>query len=170
VVQGIRPGVLSDVRGLVRLHEGCSDQTVLRRYLSPLPVLSPRLAARLLMPPGGFSVVAERRGGLVGIVSIAPDGEGVGEVGALVADAWQRQGIGTQLLMAATRRASESFGELFLVAHPSNGAVMPMVHAAGLRALVRQRDGLLQVRVPLGGRAHQGEAGHSDGRVPMAPR
>jgi GNAT superfamily N-acetyltransferase len=167
---GIRPGVLSDVRELVRMHEGCSDQTVLRRYLSPLPVLSPRLAARLLVPPGGFSVVAERQGRLAGIVSVAPDGEGVGEVGALVADAWQRQGIGTQLLIAAAREASQIFDELALVAHPSNRAVMPMVHAAGLRARVRHQNGLLQIWVPLVSRSRPDPASRSGGVFPPGRR
>jgi GNAT superfamily N-acetyltransferase len=150
---GIRPGGLGDVRGLVRMHEGCSDQTVLRRYLTPLPVLSPRLAARLLTPPGGFSLVAERRGEIAGIVTVAPDGDGVAEAGALVADAWQRQGIGTELLIAAARQASQHFDDLTLRVHPSNPAVLPTVNAAGLRARVRHHEGLVQIVVPLVGRS-----------------
>jgi GNAT superfamily N-acetyltransferase len=151
MAQGIRPGGFGDVRGLVRMHAGCSEQTIMRRYLTPRPVLTPGLAATQLTPPGGFSVVAERHGEIVGIVTVAPDGEGVAEAGALVADAWQRQGIGTELLIAAARQAGQLFADLTLVVHPSNPAVLPTLHAAGLRARVRQRAGLMQITVPLVG-------------------
>lgn len=156
--QGIRFGALSDVRALIRMHAACSDETVLRRYLAPLPVLAPRLASRLLAPPGGFSMVAERAGELAGIISVAPDaadGEApdAADVGALVVDAWQRQGIGTELLVAAVREASRTFREIALTTHPANRAVLPTVHAAGLRARVRHHDGLVQIVVPLAGLA-----------------
>jgi GNAT superfamily N-acetyltransferase len=151
MVQGIRPGLLSDVRALIRMHAACSDETVLRRYLAPLPVLTPRFASRLLAPPGGFSIVAERRGELAGIVTVAPESSQAADAGALVVDGWQRQGIGTQLLIAAAREAGRRFQELSLTTHPGNRAVLPTVHAAGLRARVRQRDGLVQIAVPLVG-------------------
>ena len=153
--QGIRLGALSDVRALIRMHAACSDETVLRRYLAPLPVLAPRLASRLLAPPGGFSMVAERHGELAGIISVAPDPAGespdAADVGALVVDAWQRHGIGTQLLVTAVREASRTFREIALTTHPANRAVLPTVHAAGLRARVRHHDGLVQIVVPLAG-------------------
>ncbi len=130
------------------MHAACSPETVLRRYFAPMPDLSPRLAARLLSPTGGFSLVAERGSELAGIVTVAPDADGVGDVGVLVADAWQRQGIGTSLLCAAVAEA-EGFTDLLLTAHPANRAVLPTVHAAGLRAHVSRVDGLVEIAVPL---------------------
>jgi GNAT superfamily N-acetyltransferase len=155
---GLRPGNLSDVRALVRLHESCSDETIVRRYLSPLPTLTTRLATRLLCPPGGFSVVAEQDQGIIGIatVSPAPDqaaglGMQVADLGMLVADQFQRRGIGTALLVAAARQASHTFEEFALTIHACNAGVLHTVYSAGLRARVRNRNGTLTVTVPLTG-------------------
>ena len=191
----IRPGTLHDVRGLIRMHEQCSPLSVTRRYLSPLPVLGSRLAARLLCPPGGFSLVAERDRGIVAVTTVAPydeDADGPpgppnsggssvltapvrADIGQLVVDSWQRRGLGTALLLAASREAAgRGFQELVLTVHPDNPAVLPMVHATGLRARIGTRDGLTQVTVGLGhlararvghlasGSAHRpGEAGRT---------
>jgi GNAT superfamily N-acetyltransferase len=148
----IRVGTSSDVRALIRMHADCSTTTIERRYLSALPVLSARFAARLLCPVGGFSLVTER--GLVAIATVAPDvhdgNQGIAEVGQLVADRYQRQGIGTAMLAAASREASRrGFAALVLAVHPDNRAVLPMVNAAGLRARISTRDGLTRVLIPL---------------------
>ena len=59
---------------------------------------------------------------------------GRADVGLLVADEFQGQGIGTALLLAAAREAARrDFAELVLTVHPDNPAVLPMVHATGLR-------------------------------------
>jgi RimJ/RimL family protein N-acetyltransferase len=148
----VRTGTLNDVRALVRMHAECSPATIERRYLSPMPVLGPRLAARLLCPPHGFSLVSVREQDIVAITTVAPFDEDptTAEVGQLVADRWQRQGIGTALLLAATREAVRmSFRQLVLTVHPDNRAVLNMVNAAGLRARVTTRDGLTQVLISL---------------------
>jgi GNAT superfamily N-acetyltransferase len=150
----IRVGTSSDVRALIRMHADCSTTTIERRYLSALPVLSARFAARLLCPVGGFSLVTERDHRLVAIATVAPDvhdgDQGIAEVGQLVADRYQRQGIGTAMLAAASREASRrGFAALVLAVHPDNRAVLPMVNAAGLRARISTRDGLTRVLIPL---------------------
>jgi GNAT superfamily N-acetyltransferase len=165
---GIRPGTANDVRALIRMHEQCSQRTVTRRYLSPLPVLGSRLATRLLLPRDGFSLVDERDGELVAVTTVAPycdprprltstrsAGGPVAnraDVGLLVADEFQGQGIGTALLLAAAREAARrDFAELVLTVHPDNPAVLPMVHATGLRARIGTRDGLTQIAITLRG-------------------
>jgi L-amino acid N-acyltransferase YncA len=148
----VRAGTLSDVRALVRMHAECSPATVEKRYLSPMPVLGARLAARLLCPVDGFSLVSERGQDIVGITTVAPydDEPTMAEVGQLVADRCQRQGIGTALLLAATRDATRrAFHQLVLTVHPDNRAVLNMVNAAGLRANVGTRDGLTHVTISL---------------------
>jgi ribosomal protein S18 acetylase RimI-like enzyme len=150
----IRSGTLNDVRALVRMHAECSPASVERRYMSPMPVLSSRFASRLLCPVGGFSKVAEQDHQMVGIATVAPDVDDdtarTAEVGELVVDRFQRQGIGTTLLAAAARDAStRGFTALLLSVHPDNRAVIPMVNAAGLRARVNTRDGLTRVAIPL---------------------
>jgi GNAT superfamily N-acetyltransferase len=117
-----------------------------------MPVLGPRLAARLLNPVDGFSLVAERGRELVGITTVAAyeDDTSTGEVGLLVVDHCQRQGLGTTLLTTATREATRrSLSGLLLTVHPDNRAVVAMVSAAGLRAHVSTRDGFTHVTVPL---------------------
>ncbi len=130
-----------------------------------MPDLGGRLAGRLLCPPGGFSLVAERSGVLAGIATVAPyvdadswaepprpHGPLRGDIGQLVADHVQRQGIGTALLLASAREAGRrGFEELAMTVHPDNPAVLGMVHAAGLRARVGMRDGLTQIAVTLDG-------------------
>jgi GNAT superfamily N-acetyltransferase len=148
----IRIGTLCDVRGLIRMHAECSPQTVHRRYLSPLPVLHTRFAAALLCPPDGFSLVAETDHRIVGAATVAPDDDrpGAAEVGESVLDGYQREGIGTTLLMASAREAyHRGFTALRLAVHPDNRAVLPTVRAAGLRARIGTSDGLTEVEIPL---------------------
>jgi GNAT superfamily N-acetyltransferase len=164
MTSSIRPGAPSDVRALIRMHEQCSQHSISRRYLAPLPVLSGGLAARLLGPPGGFSLITERENELAGIITVAPTPaeslerrpEGLSgmvryEVGQLVSDRWQRQGLGTALLLAAAREASRrGVGELVLTVHPDNRAVLPMVHSAGLRARVGTCERLTEITLAIG--------------------
>jgi GNAT superfamily N-acetyltransferase len=71
-------------------------------------------------------------------------------VGESVLDGYQRQGIGTTLLMAAAREAyRRGFTSLRLAVQPDNRAVLPTVRAAGLRARIGTSDGLTEVEIPL---------------------
>jgi GNAT superfamily N-acetyltransferase len=123
-----------------------------QRYLSPIPALGAPFAAKLLCPPGGFSLVAERDHRVVDVTTVAPDDDdaGAADVGQLVSDAYQRQGIGTALLVAAAQEAyRRGFTALRLAVRPGNRAVLPMVNAAGFRARISTSDGLTRVEIPL---------------------
>ena len=147
---GLRGGSLSDVRALVRMHAECSPLSLQRRYLAPMPVLSVPMATRLLNPPGGFSIVMERAGALTGIVTVSPQQAALADVGLLVADPWQRQGLGTRLLVAAARDATGTGIEtLELTVPPDSPGVLAMVNGAGLRARISITDGLTRIRIPL---------------------
>jgi len=167
MVRTIRFGNRGDVRDLIRLHDGCSEQSVTRRYLAPMPILRASLATRLLCPADGFSLVSQQDGQLAGIITLAAydaRGEGLQEssseaqarparradVGQLVADAYQRRGLGTTLLLRAAGEASRrGVDELVLTVLPDNPAVLGMVHAAGLRARVGTDDGLTRITLRL---------------------
>src|SRR4051794_26936025 len=125
---GVRRGSVADVRDLVRMHAVCSPTTLHRRFLAPMPVMSPEFAQALLEPEGGFSMVTERRGAIAAIITVAPEDEPrSAQVGLLVADEWQRHGLGTSLLNAVAREAGhEGFEQLHLVVHPDNEGVLPM--------------------------------------------
>ena len=162
---GLRYGSVQDVRELIRMHERCSPLTITHRYLSPLPVLSSRLAARLLCPPHGFSLVAEREVAIIGVTTVAPhetaaeatvdelSGGCAGAratIGQLVVDGFQGQGLGTAMFLAAAREAGRrGYVELVMSVLPDNPAVLPMVHAVGMRARVGTTDGLTQVSIGL---------------------
>jgi len=130
--------------------------TVQRRYLSAVPILSTKLASTLLCPVGGFSVVAERGSEIAAVITVAPYAPAPGrsapqaDVGLLVADSWQRQGIGSALLLAAVRQSPLlGFDELRLTVHPDNKAVLPMLSSAGLRARISMHDGYTHIALPL---------------------
>lgn len=155
--EDIRAGTLGDVRPLVQMHASCSPASVERRYLAPMPVLQHRMAAQLLCPVDGFSRVTFRGDLMVGIATVAPDpheDDDTAEIGQLVLDQFQRQGIGSALLaVAASDAAALGFGRLVMVVHPDNTAVLRMVRAVEMRAKIGMHEGLVRVTICLTGRA-----------------
>jgi GNAT superfamily N-acetyltransferase len=146
----VRRGTLGDVHALVQLHGACAPATLEACFLSPAPVMSAEVATELLLPADGFSLVAEQSGALAGLISVAPTRSGSADVRLLVADAWQRRGIGSALLHSAVREAAQvGLDELHFKVHPTNTAVYPMISAAGLRARVSTRGGVTFVDIPL---------------------
>lgn len=64
--------------------------------------------------------------------------------------AWQRRGIGTRLLVDASRLAHMmGADEVLLTTRSDNQAVLPMVMAAGMRGRIRMAADMLTVRVPV---------------------
>jgi GNAT superfamily N-acetyltransferase len=124
-----------------------------------MPVLQHRLAAQLLCPAEGFSHVAFRGDIMAGIATVASDpdeDDDTAEIGLLVLDRFQREGIGSALLTtAASKAAGLGFRQLVMSVHPANKAVLPMVGAVDLRAKVGMHDGLVRVTLSLSGRSHQ---------------
>jgi len=155
----MRAGTLGDVRSLVHMHASCSPASVERRYLAPMPVLQHRMAADLLCPAGGFSRVTFRDDVMAGIATVAPDpheDDGTAEIGQLVLDRFQRQGIGSALLTTAASHARQlGFRRLVMSVHPDNKAVLCMVRAVELRARIGMQESLIRVTISLsGGSAH----------------
>jgi GNAT superfamily N-acetyltransferase len=83
----------------------CSPKTLYRRFHG---VTDGTYHAEqvLASAPCGDSFVAWNGGECVGLADIHVDGE-TADVGILVEDAWQRQGVGAALLRAALRRVHE---------------------------------------------------------------
>jgi GNAT superfamily N-acetyltransferase len=96
----------ADLDEVLALHERCSPATRYRRYLS---ACTPARLARLLEPAGGFALVVEDRasGAVVALANLVADGAEA-EIGLLVQDDWQRQGLGTALLRRAVALATET--------------------------------------------------------------
>jgi GNAT superfamily N-acetyltransferase len=128
--RSLRPGEDSVVRDLfARL----SLPTRYLRFFLPLPVLSDSLL-RIISgaeEQGRIAMVAETDGvrrQVVALGNMAPADYGRGEVGLVVADAWQRQGIGSalagRLLWAAHDCGYSKFVVYSLIGNP---AVRPLL-------------------------------------------
>jgi len=148
----VRQGTAEDAGALAAMHARCSAETVHRRFLAPVPRLSPRLARALLEPVGGVSLLVTVGRHVVAAGMLGPDPEtpGAAEVGVMVEDRWQRHGHGTRLLRAlAVEAAHLGYDTLTCMVRPDNDAVLPSIRRAGLRARVSFADGLTEYRIPL---------------------
>ncbi|WP_199239317.1 GNAT family N-acetyltransferase [Streptomyces sp. ICBB 8177] len=108
-VDGLRPG---DRDALDTLFARCSPETVRLRFFGrlhrwPAPYLDSVLAgpaethdAVVVRNPEGDQVLA-----LAGLVAVSDTVAGAAELGVLVADAWQRQGLGSAMLEVLLDRA-----------------------------------------------------------------
>ena len=104
----IRPVCAGDLGALQAFFAGLSMQTRYLRFFAPVRP-SPALLGLLSGGGNAYAVVATgRRGGIIGHAIAAdragPDGP-VTEIGVVVADAWQGQGVGSALLRALVAAA-----------------------------------------------------------------
>lgn len=146
----LRAGGAADHARVADLHDRCSDETRYRRFHAPLPRIPARLIRQTLEPEGGWSVVAELDGDLVGLACVGPVSTHDLEVGILVEDARQGGGIGTRLLQEiAVEAAARGYRTLLCLTQPDNEAVLGTVARAGLRARTTWYDGLMSVMIEL---------------------
>jgi GNAT superfamily N-acetyltransferase len=108
-VEPVRP---SDELGLTELFARCSAESVRLRFFGPRTALPAGYLRDVLAgePERHDAVVARDRatGAIVGLASLGAGsaaGADVPELGVLVADAWQRRGIGTALANLLVARA-----------------------------------------------------------------
>jgi GNAT superfamily N-acetyltransferase len=149
----VREASYADAAGLTAMHARCSHDTVFRHYGAPLARLDLRLARRMLLGEGS-ALVAAVDGAVVGFATVSPVEDGRAELSLLVEDRWQRRGIGTRLLGAATRQAAESGAEHLVMRGPADSpAAIALVFGSGLRARVRLSGDELVVTIATRGLA-----------------
>jgi GNAT superfamily N-acetyltransferase len=149
----VRPVALDDVDRLVRLFARLSPESVLFRFLAPIPRMRREDLARLV------DVDHDRREALVAlagpeIVAVARYGGRRGssesEIAVTVDDAWQGRGVGPQLacrLAAIARvRGYDTFVATML---PENHVALTLVHRLSPRATLRCTKGEVEARIPL---------------------
>ena len=108
-----RPGLAtveaSDGEAVVRLFDRLSPESVYRRYFSPLARREQLRASVARIDHHDREAVAAVEGGeVVGMAEYArPAGSRLADLAIVVADAWQRQGLGTRLMAALAMRAAE---------------------------------------------------------------
>lgn len=108
---GGRPGLASlepsDDEAVNRLFYRLSPESIYRRFFSPMPRPDRFAAALLRIDHHDREALAAIEGGEV--VAVAqysrPAGSAQADLAIVVADAWQRQGIGTRLIAALAERA-----------------------------------------------------------------
>lgn len=143
----VRRASYADTAGLMAMHTRCSSDTVYRHYGAPLARLDLRLARRMLVGEG-TALVAVTGGTVVGFAGLSPVEDGRADLSLLVEDGWQRRGIGTRLLGAATRTAAENGADHVVMRGPADSpAAIALVFGSGLRARVKLAGDELVVTV-----------------------
>jgi GNAT superfamily N-acetyltransferase len=147
---GTRLGEIHDVDDVTALHARCTPRTLERRFHVAQPHVTPRIVRELVTPTAGWSRVAELDHRIVGLAVAGPISTYEVEVGLIVEDAHQRQGIGTRLLHeTAMEAANRGYQVLQSLTQPDNRCVLATVRNAGLIARMSWRDGLLHIDMPL---------------------
>ncbi|MDT0381476.1 GNAT family N-acetyltransferase [Streptomyces sp. DSM 42041] len=128
-----------DADAVTALHALCSDAVLRARYRTPGAATGARLRgeadvllSHLLAPHMGHTLGAFRSDGtVVGLGHLLWDGADEAETALLVADSWQRRGVGAGLLRRLVSTAGQrGLGRVYTVAtRPATGA------AAVLRTL-----------------------------------
>lgn len=136
----IRPPADGDLAALGAFFAGLSLHTRVKRFFAPVSP-GPAMLRRLGGTAGQADVlVAVHRGVIIGhamaVDQACADAGRVTDVGVVVADAWQRRGVGAALMRALLGRArARGVTEVSMDVLPSNRAVLAMItsHFAAAR-------------------------------------
>jgi GNAT superfamily N-acetyltransferase len=151
----IEPARAADGPALHELFDRCSQETITLRFFGGIRAF-PRSYLRAVLagdPDEHDAVVARDRagGGIVGLASLGAGsaaGPGVPELGVLVADAWQRHGIGTAMTALLVERARARGVERVLASvRPGRSGVLAALGRLPLERLWRTPDALCAVYV-----------------------
>jgi GNAT superfamily N-acetyltransferase len=148
----VRAAGADDLPKARELHRRCSARTLGLRYRGPVEEADGYLG-HLLDPRHGRAVVAETPcGDLIGLGHLLWDGDEA-EIALLVADAWQRRGVGAALLRRLLGWAAETGrGEVYAVTEASNAGMIGVLRGTGLPFDCQPEEGALVVSLRLGGR------------------
>ncbi len=135
----VRRAGLGDLAAAREMHERCSPATLSRRYHGPVGDAD-RYLRHLLSPRFGRTLAAYTASGrLVALGHLLWDGEET-EISLLVEDAWQRRGVGGELLGRLVAMAADAGCEsVYAVTQASNTAMV-----AAMRALDLPLDYLIE--------------------------
>jgi GNAT superfamily N-acetyltransferase len=143
------PGDHCEVRAFLR---GLTLDSAYRRFFAGLGSVPDSLVRRLLEDrPGRTVLLAQTADGIIGIADATVDGDRV-ELGIVIADAWQRHGLGWPLADAALAPALAA-GIATLRAHtlPDNARVARMLRRRWPAAHPVFDDGTLRWDLALSG-------------------
>ncbi|WP_370149921.1 GNAT family N-acetyltransferase [Streptacidiphilus sp. EB129] len=139
----------SDRVAAVALHERCSTRTLRQRYHGPAAD-SDRYLGHLLEPRYGQTLTTETPDGeLVALAHLMWDGDSA-EIAVLVEDAWQRRGLGSELVRRLAELARDAgIGEVYAVTTASNSSMVATLRRLGVPLDYQVEDGTLVITAHL---------------------
>ncbi|MER6426189.1 GNAT family N-acetyltransferase [Streptomyces sp900105245] len=138
-----------DVPAAKAMHERCSARTLGMRYHGPVADAD-RYLNHLLSPRFGRTLAAQTTSGrVVGLGHLLWDGDET-EIALLIEDAWQRRGIGAELLGRLVTMAVEAGCEsVYAVTQASNTGMVAAMRGLGLPLDYQIEEGTLVITARL---------------------
>ncbi|MFC7811561.1 GNAT family N-acetyltransferase [Streptomyces olivaceus] len=145
----VRRADTRDVEAAKAMHERCSARTLGMRYHGPVGDAD-RYLNHLLSPRFGRTLAVQTASGrIVGLGHLLWDGDET-EVALLVEDAWQRRGVGAELLGRLVAMAAETGCEsVYAVTQASNTGMVAAMRGLGLPLDYQIEEGTLVVTARL---------------------
>ncbi len=146
----VRRADTADLDAALAMHGRCSKRTLGLRYHGPVGDADKYLA-HLLSPRHGHTLAVESASGrIVALGHLMWDGDET-EVALIVEDAWQRRGIGAELLHRLVALAVETgCGNVYAVTQSSNTGMLAAMRGLGLPLEHRIEEGTMVVTARLG--------------------
>jgi GNAT superfamily N-acetyltransferase len=153
----IRPSDAADLAPLTGFFAGLSTRTRVQRFFAPIrptPALV-RRACGQAGQAGRADVLVATHGGVIIGHAMAADRAAAGggsltEIGVVVADAWQGQGVGSALVRALVSRAqARGVTSLSMDVLPGNRQVLAMITAHWAAAQTQRSTDCVTVQVGL---------------------
>ncbi|WP_371793158.1 GNAT family N-acetyltransferase [Streptomyces sp. NBC_01471] len=138
-----------DAEAARAMHDRCTDRTLGLRYHGPVGDAD-RYLGHLLSPRFGRTLAVQTASGrVVGLGHLLWDGDET-EVALLVEDAWQRRGIGSELLGRLVQLAEETGCEsVYAVTQASNTGMVAAMRGLGLPLDYQIEEGTLVITARL---------------------
>ncbi|MEV5430799.1 GNAT family N-acetyltransferase [Streptomyces sp. NPDC052701] len=145
----VRRADTRDVPAAREMHERCSERTLRLRYHGPVGDAD-RYLNHLLSPRFGRTLAARTASSrLVALGHLLWDGDET-EVALLVEDAWQRRGVGGELLARLVAMAAEAGCEsVYAVTQASNTGMVAAMRGLGLPLDYQIEEGTLVITARL---------------------
>ncbi|WP_374225602.1 N-acetyltransferase family protein, partial [Streptomyces sp. Vc74B-19] len=141
----VRRADTADLEAARAMHERCSSETLRRRYHGPVGD-SGRYLSHLLSPRFGRTLAAQTASGrVVALGHLLWDGDET-EVALIVEDAWQRRGVGAELLSRLVGMAVEAgCAHVYAVTQASNTGMVAAMRGLGLPLDYQVEEGTLVI-------------------------
>ncbi|WP_199821192.1 GNAT family N-acetyltransferase [Streptomyces sp. NRRL B-3229] len=166
----VRRADTGDLEAAREMHERCSPRTLSTRYHGPVGDAD-RYLNHLLSPRYGRTLAVQTASGrIVGLGHLLWDGDET-EVALLVEDAWQRRGIGGELLERLVAMAAEAGCEsVYAVTQSSNTGMVAAMRGLGLPLDYQIEEGTLVITARLDAPVDAEPAHAAEPQVNTAPR